>query len=227
MSGSGVGHFSVISWSGLTTSIWGSASATGLGVRSLSGDFSIMGIGLMMVGALLFSRSSLSFARFSRDSADMVTLGLLLTDALGLTLLFMALLFIKGSCMAVLLNLVKLLSEGLIKVGSTGFVNLGGVSCWELKKLPDSVSLGDETGVLSVSKKVLEESGLKIVALARGDGQLLLRLSKTLSNSLTWSDISFSALVESVRLVSGSAKFCCFAGAEFSKSGHLKLVRRR
>ena len=94
-------------------------------------------------------------------------------------------------------------------------------------KLLVSVSLGADMGGLSVSKKVRDDSGLKMVAVASGDGQLLLRLSNTLSNSLTWSDISLSALVESVRLVSGSAKFCCFAGAEFSKSGHLKLERRR
>ena len=219
-----MGHFSVISWSGFTTSIWGSGSATGLGVLSLSGDFNIMGMGFIMVRFLEFSRS-LSLARLSKDSADMVTLGLLLTDALGLMLLFMALLFNKGR--EELLNLVKLLSVGFTKLGSIGFVCLGGVS-WELTKFPEtSVILGAEMGGLSDSRNVRDESGLKIAAAVRGEGQLLFRLSNTLSSSLTWSDMSFRALVESVRLVSGSAKFCCFAGAEFSRSGHLKLSWRR
>ena len=79
-----------------------------------------MGMGFIMVSPLEFS---LSLARFSRDSADMVTLGLLLTDALGRMVLFMARLLINGR--AELLNLVKLLSGGLINVGSTGLVYLG------------------------------------------------------------------------------------------------------
>lgn len=96
-------------------------------------------------------------------------------------LLFRALLFISGK--EELLNLVKLLSGGLTKAGSRGLVYLGCISC-PARKL-DSESFGAEMGGLSDSRKVLEERGLKIVAAERGLGQLLFRLSKTLSNSFT------------------------------------------
>ena len=194
-----LGECSWFSWSGFTTSIDISLSSGGVTLRSrvsISGDLAIMGTGLMIVSCLGDWE-----ARFSWDSAEIVTLGLLRT------LVFMFLLANIMLGILGVLNLLKLDSAAFLKAASD-----------DLEKALLGTSVGFENAVLSgwdvfkefrmlfsegfsESRNCLEERGLKTVfwAVGDGEGQLLLRLSRTDSSSLTWSEMSWRALLESAK----------------------------
>ena len=157
----------------------------------MSGDFNIMGMGLMIVVA----RSLLSRFCFmlSRDSADIVTLGLLPGPWLALTPSLLL------SSAPVGLNLLKLLSfknppsdlqKGAGSVG--GGANILLSECGEgwLTECGEERE-AEEAGLDRESRKERQARGRK--DLAPGEGQLLFKLSSTLSSSFTWSEMSFRA----------------------------------